>query len=95
MNLDKIKEQLTNLCRENNVRTLGIFGSVANGKETKESDVDLLITLKEPLGLVEFIRLEDKFAEVLGRKVDLATEKSLHPLIHESVLKDLKVLYED
>ncbi len=74
---------------------LGVFGSVANGKDTPESDIDLLIKLKEPVGLLEFIRLEDTFANALGRKVDLATEQSLHPLIRRNVLNDLKVLYED
>ncbi len=94
MNLDKFKKQLDEICRQNNVAMLGVFGSVARGEDTPESDVDLLIKLKEPVGLIEFIRLEDKFVEIFGRKVDLATEKSLHPLIRQNVLNDLKVLYE-
>lgn len=74
---------------------LGVFGSVARGEDTAESDIDLLVKLGNPVGLIEFIQLEDKFVEVLGRKVDLATEESLHPLIRQNVLNDLKVLYEN
>ena len=94
MNLDKFKNQLAEICRENNIAMLGVFGSVSRGDDTAQSDVDLLIRLKKPIGLIEFIRLEDKFVEVLGKKVDLATEDSLHPLIKQNVLNDLKVIYE-
>ena len=73
---------------------LGVFGSVARGEDTVESDVDLLVRFDESPGLLDFIRLEDKFVEVLEKKVDLATEDSLHPLIRQNVLDDLKILYE-
>ena len=95
MNLDKFKKQLNKICQQNGVKMLGVFGSVARGEDTPESDVDLLIQLKKPVGLIEFIRLQDKFVEVFGRKVDLATEESLHPLIRQNVLSDLRVLYEN
>ena len=95
MNLYKFKKQLNEICRQNGIAMLAVFGSVARGEDTPESDVDLLIKLKKPVGLIEFIRLEDKFVEVFGRKVDLATEESLHPLIRQNVLSDLRVLYEN
>lgn len=95
MNLGPFLKQLRDLCRKNNVAMLGVFGSVARGDDAAESDIDLLIKLKEPIGLIGFIKLEDKFVEVLGRKVDLATEAALHPLIRQDVMKDLKILYEN
>lgn len=94
MNFNKLKKQLIEICQENNIARLGVFGSVSRGEETTESDIDLLIKLKKPIGLIEFIRLEDKFVEILGKKVDLTTEDSLHPLIKRTVLTDLKVIYE-
>ena len=95
MNLDKQLDKIREICRANNIQMLGVFGSVARGEDTIESDVDLLVKLGKPVGLIEFIRLEDKFVEVLGRKVDLATEESLHPLIRQNVMNDLQVLYEN
>lgn len=95
MKLDEFKNQLEVICRENRIAMLGVFGSVARGEDTPESDVDLLVKLGEPIGLIEFIQLEDKFVEILERKVDLATEESLHPLIRQNVLNDLQVLYEN
>lgn len=74
---------------------LGVFGSVARGEDNLMSDVDLLVKLSKPVGFVEFISLEDKFREIMGRNVDLATESSLHPLIRKNVLADLQVIYEE
>lgn len=94
MNLRPKIKRLRELCLENSISMLGVFGSVARGEDTPESDVDLLVKLEKPIGLWKFIALEDKFAEILGRKVDLATESALHPLIHSNVMRDLKILYE-
>jgi predicted nucleotidyltransferase len=88
MDLKPFQSQLETLCRENNIAMLGVFGSVARGDDEAESDIDLLIKLKKPVGLVKFIQIEDQF-------VDLATENSLHPLIKDNVMSDMKVLYED
>ena len=94
MNLQSKIEKLREICVANEIEMLGVFGSVARGEDTEESDVDLLVKLGKRLSLIGFIRLEDKFVEVLGREVDLATEDSLHPLIRQNVLSDLKIIYE-
>ncbi len=94
MNLKPFLEQLHQVCRENNVAMLGVFGSVARGEDTPESDVDLLVKFAESPDFIELIRLENKFIELFGKKVDLVTEGFLHPRIKENALKDLKILYE-
>ncbi|HSU24565.1 MAG TPA: nucleotidyltransferase family protein [Pyrinomonadaceae bacterium] len=94
MDLKPFLSQLEKVCRENNVARLGVFGSVARGEDKPDSDIDLLVELKKPVGLIKLIQLEDKLVKVLGRKVDLGTESSLHPLIHDAVMNDLKILYE-
>ena len=94
MNLKPFLKQLQAVCRDNNVSMLGVFGSVARGDDTPESDIDLLVKLSKPVGFIELIQLEDKFKDIFGRKVDLATEGALHPLIRQGVFGDLKVIYE-
>ena len=94
MNLESVLNRLRATCQAKNIAMLGIFGSVARGEDTPNSDVDLLVRLNKPVGFVEFIALEDTFKEILGRNVDLATESSLHPLIRKNVLADLQVIYE-
>lgn len=94
MNLEPILKKLRDTCYSNDVSMLGIFGSVARGEDTENSDVDLLVRLNNPVGFVEFIDLEDTFKQIFGRDVDLATETSLHPLIRQNVLADLQIIYE-
>ena len=94
MNLKPFLVKLQEICRENDIALLGVFGSVARGEDSSHSDVDLLIRLRQPIGLIRLIQLEDKFADILDRKVDLTTQTSLHPLVQSDVMRDLKILYE-
>ena len=76
------------------IEMLGVFGSVARGDDDAASDIDLLVRFKKPVGLLDLIEIEERFAKALGRTVDLGTEASLHPLIKANVAEELKVLYE-
>ena len=82
------------ICNEFDVARLGVFRSVARGTDGDDSDIDMLVKFKRPVGLVELLRLEGRFEGALGRKVDLGTESSLHPLIEKSVRRDLRIIYE-
>ncbi|MBI2003614.1 MAG: nucleotidyltransferase family protein [Parcubacteria group bacterium] len=92
LNLEKIK----NILVENGIKSAAIFGSRARGEEKPNSDLDILIKFREDKikGLFEFIALERKLSETLGLKVDLVTEDSISPYIRESVLRDLKIIYQ-
>ncbi len=94
MDLADLKDKIRSICEDSGIAMLGVFGSVARGDDRPDSDVDILIRFAKPIGLVDLIRLEDRFERVLGRRVDLGVEGSLHPLIKEQALKDLKILYE-
>ena len=86
-------EKITEICRENDIVMLGVFGSVARGEATEKSDIDLLVKFSERKGLLALIRLERLLSEAFGRKVDLLTESAISPYIRENILKDLQVLY--
>ncbi len=83
------REEIISLSAKHGAFNIRIFGSVARGEDTANSDIDFLIDYDLsktspwfPGGLL--IDLE----ELLGRKVDIVTEKSLHPSIKEKVLKE-------
>jgi len=70
-----------------------VFGSVARGEETENSDIDFLINYDInkisswfPVGLIH--DLED----LLGRKVDVVTETGLKERIRDRVLRDCILL---
>ena len=85
--------RLTQLCRQYNVRTLKVFGSVARGEETEQSDIDLLVEFEHPVTLLQLISLERELSELFGRPVDLVTERALSPYLQDSVTASAREIY--
>lgn len=72
--------------KSSGIATLYLFGSLARGEATAESDVDLFCDLAPDSKLgFSFYALADRIAEVLGRRVELTTREALHPLIRSNV----------
>ena len=81
------------ICRQNDVTMVGVFGSMARGDAKKESDIDLLVRFSKRKSLLAVVRLERELSEALGRKVDLLTEGALSPYLRERILKEMRVVY--
>ena len=71
---------------------IGIFGSYARNEQTKESDLDILVNFGETISLLDIIGLEQELSEKLGIKVDLLTERAVHPKIKKYIEEDLIIL---
>ena len=92
MTLDDLRRQkraaILAIAAKHGVKNILVFGSFASGEARDNSDLDLLIdtgsqtTSWFPGGLLA--DLEDE----LGRRVDLAEEQGLHPLIRNQVLSE-------
>ncbi len=87
-------DNLIEICRENDVAMVGLFGSTSRGEETEKSDIDLLIKFAKRKSLLALVKLERELSEALGKKVDLLTEAAISPYIRENILRDLKVIYD-
>jgi uncharacterized protein len=68
------------------VLSLALFGSVLHGDARPGSDVDLLVELERPAGLLKFARVENYLADILGCAVDLIPKSALRPQLRERVL---------
>ena len=88
------QNKIINICRQNDVSMIGIFGSTAIGEVTESSDIDLLIKLSKPKSLLSLVKLERNLSEAVGKKVDLLTEGAISPYLKERIFKELKVIYE-
>lgn len=86
-------DALDDTLRANDVAYAGVFGSFARGEATPTSDVDILIKFEKPKSLLDIVRLERELSASLGRSVDLVTEASLSPYIHDAVIRDLHIFY--
>ena len=86
--------KLIEICRQNDVSKIGVFGSTARGEANEQSDIDLLIEFSRRKSLLAVVALERQIATALGRKVDLLTEAAISPYLRERILADLQVIYE-
>jgi predicted nucleotidyltransferase len=68
------------------VCSLAVFGSVARGDFSPESDLDLLVQFDQPVGLFEFIRLKLFLEQITGCKVDLVTPDAIRSTMRERIL---------
>jgi len=82
------REDLPEVAGRHGVTSIRVFGSVARGEDSSESDVDLLVTTGPevsswfPAGLI--LDLE----RLLGRHIDVVTESGLNPLLREQVMTE-------
>lgn len=87
-------KDLIQICRENDISMIGVFGSFARGTATEKSDIDLLVRFSKSKSLLTHVRLERKLSQVLGRKVDLLTEAAISPYLRDIIKKEVQVIYE-
>ncbi|WP_040334444.1 nucleotidyltransferase family protein [Candidatus Magnetobacterium casense] len=71
------------------VSKIGVFGSVARGKETETSDVDVLVEFAEPVDIFEFIDFKEFLENLLGKTVDLVSVKALKPFLKDKILSEV------
>lgn len=68
------------------VKSLYMFGSTARGEQREDSDVDMFFDYeREGMTLFRLMDIEEMASKMLGRKADIMTRDSIHPLIRADV----------
>lgn len=86
------RDEILQIAAKHGAHNIRIFGSIARGDARPESDIDLLVEVGPetsswfPAGLI--LDLE----ELLGRPVEVVTERGLSPYLREHVLREAKPL---
>jgi predicted nucleotidyltransferase len=86
--LQKKREEILYIAAQHGARNVRVFGSVARGEAGLESDVDFLVELEPGRSLLDHGALLVDLEQLLGRKVDVATERSLKERIRVRVLRE-------
>jgi hypothetical protein len=79
------RRDLVDAAAAHGVSNLRVFGSVARGQDSPESDVDLLADLPPDLGLVGLARVEADLEAILDVRVDLVPADDLKPEVRSHV----------
>jgi len=87
--LRQMNTRLNSMAAQFGATRLRVFGSVARGEETPDSDVDFLVELPRGYDLfTQRMALAQGLGEVLHRQVDLLPEHELNPHIRAQVLAE-------
>ena len=93
--LDAVRQHrstILEIARRHGATNVRVFGSVARGEDTPDSDIDFLVDTTEdtsawfPAGLI--LDLE----EPLGRKIDVITERGLNQFLRDRVLREAQAV---
>ena len=82
------REEILRVAAKGGARNVRIFGSVARGEADDASDIDILVDLEPGRSLLDLGGLWSELNELLGRKVEVVTEKGLRERIRDRVLRE-------
>jgi len=71
------------------VKRIAVFGSFAKGRSTEDSDVDIVVEFKHPIGL-KFMELAEYLEKLLCRKVDILTLEGIKAIRVKRVADEIK-----
>lgn len=82
------REDILRIASEYGVYDVRVFGSVARGEDDERSDIDFLVNMEKGRSLFDLGGLLMDLQDLLGRDVDVVTEKGLRERIRERVLRE-------
>ena len=77
--LDTLRAHQETLTERFGVASLALFGSFARDQATDASDIDILVRFDGPATADVFFGTQFYLEDILGRRVDLVTDKALRP----------------
>ncbi|MCL6581286.1 MAG: nucleotidyltransferase family protein [Firmicutes bacterium] len=86
------REDILRLGAKYGVRSIRVFGSAARGEADEQSDIDFLVELEPGRSLLDLGGLQYELEKLLGRRVDVVTERGLKARIRERVLREAVAL---
>src|SRR5271157_1728252 len=86
------REAMLRLARQRGAHSLRVFGSVARGEANENSGLDLLVAWEPGRSLMDHAGLVEDLQDLLGVKVHVGTEKSLHWYVHDRILREASPL---
>ena len=89
--LDQVRihrNEVLNLAEKRRTTNVRIFGSVARGDATENSDLDFLVTPKPGCSLMDLGGLLMDLQDLFNCKVDVVTDDGIKPRARENILKD-------
>jgi len=86
--LQQKREEILRLCARYGARNVRVFGSLARGESDEMSDIDLIVEFEPGRTLLDHAALWIELQQLLGRKVDVMSERGMKPRVRDRVLRE-------
>ncbi len=92
----RISEAIINDPAKNDIEKVSLFGSYLHNEAKNKSDVDVLVEFKPTsrIGFFEFVRIQRRLSDFVGKRVDLLTPDAISKFIKENILNEAETIYE-
>ena len=94
MRKQALYEQIRHYFKDKPVQKVEVIGSYARNEATASSDVDIIITLSQPVSLFKISGYRLDLQQLLGVEVDLTTKEGIDPLIKPYIEAETETIYE-
>ena len=86
--LQNYRTEILELALQHGAKNVRVFGSLARGEGSEDSDLDLLVTLEKGRSLLDLVGLKQDLEDLMHRPVDVVTERALSPYMREHILSE-------
>ncbi len=84
-NISEIAEKANPILRRHKVKAAAVFGSVARGEATAQSDIDFLVDYDDTASILDASALRIALQETFVCGIDLVSRDCVHPLMKDSI----------
>lgn len=88
--LSRDRQKVRDIVARYGLSNVRVFGSVARGEDTPDSDVDLLVDVPPGVGLLTLARCERDLEVLLGVRVDLVPTGDLKPAVAATAVSEAR-----
>ena len=82
------RDEILRLAARYGVERMRIFGSLARGQATQNSDIDFLVAFRRGKTLLDLVGFKQDLEQLLGRKVDVVSEGGVSPYLHNRIFDE-------
>lgn len=98
IDIEKIKPEITRICRSLPIKRLGLFGSALSRNFSDSSDIDVLVIFDsdENIDLFDkYFELKEQLEKIFKREIDLIVDRKFkNPVLRESIDRTRTIIYE-
>ena len=82
------REAILHLATRYGVERMRVFGSMARGQASSDSDIDFLVAFRRGRTLLDLIGFKQDLENLIGRKVDVVSEGGVSPYLRNRIFSE-------